>query len=236
MSAAQGLPTGAAKTAAVRGMFDRIAPRYDLLNAILTFGLDGHWRRRALRAGTVTPGALVVDVAAGTGDFCRLLAEAGCRPVAVDPSLGMLAVARTRLPDGTPLVAGCAEQLPLPRAGVDAVTCGFALRNFTDLPAALAEMARVLRPGGRLVLLDVAAPTGRLRSWGHRIWFHRMVPLIGGLLSNRAAYAYLPASAAYLPAPAELDALVAAAGFVDVRRRSLGLGAVAAITATRGPR
>jgi len=227
------LPQGREKTAAVREMFDRIAPRYDLLNRILTFGLDMRWRRRVLRSVGIGPGDVVADVACGSGDFCVLGASAGASVVGIDPSTGMLDVARGRVPDAN-LVEAFAETLPLADTSVDAVTCGFALRNFTDLQAALAEMARVLRPGGTAALLDVSVPRSRFVAWGHHLWFDRAVPLIGGLLSDKKAYGYLPASAAYLPPAAEMDEMLARAGFVDVRRRAFGLGAVAAVLATRG--
>lgn len=236
MSTTRDLPRGPAKTVAVREMFDAIAARYDRVNRVLTLGMDLRWRRKALEPTAIAPGDVVVDVAAGSGDFCAMAVERGASAFGVDPSSGMLAVASARLGAGARLVAGTAEALPIGDATADVVTCGFALRNFTDLPAALAEMARVLRPGGRLVLLDVATPEGRARRAVHHVWFHLAVPVLGGLLSDRDAYRYLPQSAEYLPSPPELVAMVAAAGFADVERATLGFGAVAAITATRARR
>ncbi len=224
------LPPAGEKAAAVQAMFDRIAPRYQRLNSLLTFGLDRAWRRAAVAAAAVRPGAIVVDVACGTGDLAALAAAAGARVVGIDSAAGMLARARGR---GAALVRADAAALPLGRASADAVTCGFALRNVVDLPRVLAEAARVLRPAGRLVLLEVAEPSGTLLRWGHRLYFQRLVPLLGALLADRQAYAYLPASTAYLPASDAWPGLLAAAGFTDVRRRLLGAGSVQLLSATR---
>jgi demethylmenaquinone methyltransferase/2-methoxy-6-polyprenyl-1,4-benzoquinol methylase len=145
------LPEGDAKVRAVEEMFDLIAPRYDLLNRVLTFGLDVRWRRVAVRSLGLAPGAVVVDLACGTGDLCREVAVQGHRPVGVDRSAGMLAAART----SAPLVRGDALRLPLADARADAVVCGFSLRNFVALGPVFAECARVLRPGGQLCMSDI---------------------------------------------------------------------------------
>ena len=228
------LPRPAEKAAAVRAMFDRIAPRYDRLNAVLTFGLDRGWRRAAVVAAALRPRDVVVDLACGTGDLAALAAEAGARPIGVDFAPRMLAGARAR---GVPAawLRADAGALPLRAASADAVTCGFALRNFAAIPPVLAEAARVLRPGGRLVLLEVAEPAHPLLRWGHRLYFRRLVPLVGALLADREAYAYLPRSVAYLPPGAALAAMIEAAGFGDVRVRRLGLGAVQLLSACRRP-
>jgi demethylmenaquinone methyltransferase/2-methoxy-6-polyprenyl-1,4-benzoquinol methylase len=223
------LPTGAAKVAAVRSMFDRIAPRYDLLNRIMTFGLDRGWRRRAAAALGLPPGSLVLDVACGTGDLCRDLAAAGHRPIGLDFSAGMLAAAHT----GAPLVQADALALPVATGAVDGVTCGFALRNVESLATLFAELARVLRPGGRVAVLEVAEPGSPLLRAGHRLYFRHLVPLIGGLLSDRAAYSYLPRSAAYLPESAQLREMLETAGLSHARTYPLARGAAQLITATR---
>ncbi|HEX6238384.1 MAG TPA: ubiquinone/menaquinone biosynthesis methyltransferase, partial [Acidimicrobiales bacterium] len=202
------LPRGGDKVAAVRGMFDAIAPRYDLVNRVMTFGMDQGWRRRTVRSLALAPGSVVVDLACGTGDLCRALRAAGLRAVGVDLSHGMLAAARA----SAPLVQGDALRLPLADRVADGITCGFALRNVESLPRLLAEVARVVRAGGRIALLEVATPDNRLLRFGHRLYFGRAVPLIGGLLSDPAAYRYLPRSVAYLPEPAVMLAMIADAG------------------------
>jgi demethylmenaquinone methyltransferase / 2-methoxy-6-polyprenyl-1,4-benzoquinol methylase len=223
------LPEGDEKVRAVRDMFDAIAPRYDLVNRVMTFRLDVGWRRRAVGSLALPPGSTVVDLACGTGDLCRELAAAGLRPLGVDLSFGMLAAAHT----DAPLIQGDALRLPLPTGTVDGVTCGFALRNLVAVEPFLAELARVLRPGGRVALLEVATPPNRVLRWGHRAYFGRVVPVIGGLLSDASAYRYLPRSVAYLPEPPTLRQMIAAAGFTDVDRRLLTGGIAQLILATR---
>jgi demethylmenaquinone methyltransferase/2-methoxy-6-polyprenyl-1,4-benzoquinol methylase len=228
----ESLPVGEAKVAAVRGMFDAIAPRYDLVNRIMTFGLDVRWRRRAVRDLSLGGGSVVLDLAAGTGDLCRDLQDAGHHPIGVDLSFGMLSNART----DAPLVHADVLRLPLPDTSVDGAVCGFALRDLRELPAFFAELARVVRPGGRIALLDVATPANRLLRAGHGVYFGTVVPRIGGLLSDPAAYRYLPRSVAYLPPPAELIAQIEAAGFRPVTRSLLTGGASQLLVATRlGP-
>ena len=223
------LPQGEDKVRAVRGMFDAIAPRYDLVNRVMTFRMDVGWRRRAVRSLALRPGSTVVDLACGTGDLCRELAAAGLEPVGVDLSLGMLAAART----DAPLLQGDALRLPLRAGSADGATCGFALRNLVSLEPFFGELARVLRPGGRIALLEVATPPNRLLRWGHRVYFGRVVPVIGGLLSDAVAYRYLPRSVVYLPPPAEVVAMVEAAGFTAVRRQVLSGGVAQLVTGTR---
>jgi demethylmenaquinone methyltransferase/2-methoxy-6-polyprenyl-1,4-benzoquinol methylase len=212
-------------------MFDAIAPRYDLVNRIMTFRMDVGWRRRAVSSLALRRGSLVADLACGTGDLCRELAAAGLVPVGIDLSYGMLAAART----SAPLVQGDALRLPVRAGAIDGVTCGFALRNLVDLTPFLAELARVLRPGGRIALLEVATPPNRLLRAGHGLYFGKVVPLIGGLLSDQAAYRYLPRSVAYLPEPDRLVGMVADAGFADVERRLLSVGIAQLVTGTRRP-
>lgn len=210
-------------------MFDSIAPRYDLVNRIMTFRLDVGWRRKAIRSLGLGTRSVVLDLACGTGDMCIDLTRSGYRPVGADLSFGMLAAART----DAPLVHGDGLVLPFPDDSIDGVTCGFALRNFVDLEPMLAELARVLRPGGRIALLDVAEPPNALMRWGHGIYFGKVVPVIGGWLSNKAAYRYLPKSVAYLPEPAELRRMIVDAGFDDVERTLLTGGISQLYTGTR---
>lgn len=210
-------------------MFDRIAPRYDLVNRVMTFGMDVGWRRRAIRSLELPPGSLVLDVACGTGDLCRELQEAGMRAIGVDVSWGMLTEAR----GCGALVQADALRLPIADGAADGITCGFALRNVVDLQRLFAEMARALRPGGRVALLEVGQPTSALARAGHQAYFQRVVPLIGRVLSDRAAYAYLPRSVAYLPPPEQLKDMLIAVGLMDIERARLGLGAAQLITASR---
>jgi demethylmenaquinone methyltransferase/2-methoxy-6-polyprenyl-1,4-benzoquinol methylase len=223
------LPEGEAKVEAVRGMFDAIAPRYDLVNRIMTFRMDVGWRRRTVRSLAVRPRSTVLDLACGTGDLCRELSKQGLVPIGVDLSFGMLEAAKT----DAPLAQGDVLRLPMPDAAVDGITCGFALRNFLSLPPFFAELARVVRPGGSIALLDVAEPPNRFLRFGHKLYFGKVVPFIGGLLSDPAAYRYLPKSVAYLPEPDAMLGQIADAGFVDVERRLLSVGIAQLVTATR---
>jgi demethylmenaquinone methyltransferase/2-methoxy-6-polyprenyl-1,4-benzoquinol methylase len=225
------LPEGEEKVVAVRSMFDAIAPRYDLVNRIMTFRMDVGWRRRSVRSLDLPIGSTVIDLACGTGDLCRDLTDHGHVPLGFDLSFGMLTAART----GAPLVQGDVLGLPVPDQSVDGATCGFALRNFAATAPFFVELARVLRPGGRIAILEVAEPPNRLLRFGHSIYFGKVVPFIGGLLSDGAAYRYLPRSVAYLPEPPVLLQQVAEAGFQDVERSLLSVGIAQLITATRRP-
>ena len=226
------LPTGEDKTRSVQAMFDVIAPRYDLVNRVMTFRMDVGWRRRTVGALGLVPGSMVVDLACGTGDLARDLATRRLVPVGVDLSFGMLAAA----PEPFPRVQADGAGLPFPDASVDGATCGFALRNFTDLGETLAELGRVIRDHGRIALLEVSEPPNPIMRFGHGIYFGQVVPRIGGLLSDGDAYRYLPRSVAYLPEPDELRAMAERAGFTDVRRVLLSGGIAQLITATRSQR
>ncbi len=223
------LPQGEEKVEAVRQMFDAIAPRYDLVNRLMTFRLDVRWRRLAVRSLELSPGAVVADLASGTGDLCVELARQHLRPLSVDLSFGMLHADRS----GAPRAQADILRLPFPDAALDGVTCGFALRNLVDLGVFFDELGRAVRPGGRIALLDVATPPNPIMRWGHRIYFGRVVPLIGGLLSDPAAYRYLPRSVAYLPPAADMLTRLRSAGFTTVQRRLLSAGITQLVTATR---
>ena len=224
------LPQGEEKARRVRDMFDAIARRYDLLNRVMTFGLDVRWRRRAVRELRLPRGALVVDLACGTGDFCKELHRSGYRTVGFDFSLGMLGAATTT----APLVAADILRLPLRDGSAEGATCGFALRNVADLQAFFTELARVVRPAGRIALLETSRPTNPILRAGHSVYFNRVVPVIGGVLSDRGAYRYLPRSTAYLPPAAEMQSLLRRAGFPDPARIQLLGGAAQLLLATRG--
>ena len=223
------LPEGEEKVAAVRDMFDAIAPRYDRLNRIISFRLDVRWRRRAIRELALDEGSSVLDLASGTGDLCIDLAAAGLRPFSMDLSYGMLAADRS----GVPRVQTDILRLPVPDSGVDGVTCGFALRNLLDLGDFFTEIARVVRPGGRIALLDVSTPPNPILRFGNSIYFGRIVPKIGAALSDGAAYAYLPKSVAYLPEPDRLVEMLRSAGFDDATHRQLSGGLTQLMVATR---
>jgi demethylmenaquinone methyltransferase / 2-methoxy-6-polyprenyl-1,4-benzoquinol methylase len=223
------LPQGEEKARAVRSMFDAIAPRYDLVNRVMTFRMDVGWRRRTIRELSVPLGSRVLDLACGTGDFCRELAQRGFVPIGVDFSWGMLAAARADVP----LVQADALCLPVPDRSVEGVTCGFALRNFVELEPFFAELGRVVRRHGRIALLEVAEPANPLLRAGHGVYFGKVVPVIGKLLSDGAAYRYLPKSVAYLPPAGTMLKMIETAGFRDVRRELLSGGITQLIVATR---
>jgi demethylmenaquinone methyltransferase/2-methoxy-6-polyprenyl-1,4-benzoquinol methylase len=223
------LPEGDDKKRAVREMFDAIAPRYDLVNRIMTFRLDVRWRRRTVRDLALPAGSTVLDLAAGTGDLCIDLRRVGLTPVSMDLSFGMLAADRS----GAPRVQADILHLPVADGTVDGVTCGFALRNLVDLEQFFVELARVVRPGGRIALLDVGVPRNRLIRFGNSIYFGRIVPKIGALLSDGAAYRYLPKSVAYLPEPPVMLAMLRRAGFADAKHRLLSGGLTQQLTGTR---
>ncbi len=226
------LPPAAEKRTAVRAMFDRIAPRYDLMNRIISAGLDQRWRRVALQSVAVGRGDRVVDLACGTGDLTELAAATGARVVGVDFAGVMLAHAQKR-GIAAAFVQADAAALPFATAGTSVVTCGFALRNFVSLPEVLRELARILQPGGRIALIDVDRPSNPVVRFFHSLYFDRFVPLLGGLLSDRAAYRYLPESTVYLPPTAELLELLRKAGFERVERRSVLFGTAQILTGVR---
>lgn len=227
---AKPLPEGSDKAAAVRTMFDSIAPRYDLVNRVMTFGMDTGWRKRTIASLGLAPASLVLDVACGTGDLCHSLISAGHAAVGLDVSEGMLRAAKT----DAPLVRADALSVPFGDRSFDGITCGFALRNVVSLSCLFEEMARVLRPRGRIALLEVAQPDRAWMRAGHAFYFNKVVPLIGGVLSDRDAYSYLPRSTAYLPERNDLLTMLRAAGFTDVTARPLPLGVAQIINGTRG--
>lgn len=223
------LPEGADKAAMVQSMFDAIAPRYDLVNRIMTFRLDVRWRRRAVRDLALPAGSRVLDLASGTGDLCIDMRRAGLDPVSMDLSFGMLSNDRS----GAPRAQADILRLPVPDGSVDGIMCGFALRNLVDLDVFFRECARAIRPGGRVALLDVGVPHNPLVRFGNSIYFGRIVPRIGALLSDGPAYRYLPRSVAYLPPREELVARLRATGFGDARHTQLSGGLTQLMVGTR---
>ena len=200
-------------------MFDRIARVYDRMNAVMTAGMDARWRERAADMASVEEGGRALDVATGTGDVAvalkRRVGRRG-RVVGVDFSEPMLERARVKAPD-VDFEAANALRLPYRDGEFDAATVGFGARNFSDLHAGLGEMARVVRPGGRVVVLEITSPQRPPLSWFFRLWFDRAVPLLGRLAGDPEAYAYLPNSVRRFPGPRELAAELAAVGLADVR-------------------
>jgi demethylmenaquinone methyltransferase / 2-methoxy-6-polyprenyl-1,4-benzoquinol methylase len=205
-------------------MFDRIAPLYDLMNRLMTAGLDQGWRRAAARA-VVRPGDRVLDLCCGTGDLALAGQEEGGDVTAVDFSAPMLARARSKSSEIVWLEAD-ALHLPLADASFDAVTIGFGLRNVASAEHGLAEMRRVLTPGGRLAVLDVTRPRGLLAPF-YNVWFDALIPAVGKLLPGGAAFTYLPASVRRFPEPRELARLMDEAGFEQIRWRLFAGGIVA---------
>lgn len=210
-------------------MFDAIAPRYDVVNRIMTFRLDVRWRRITVGSLGLPAGSRVLDIASGTGDLCRELSSQGLSPLSFDFSFGMLSADTS----GSPRTQADALSLPVHDGAVDGVTCGFALRNFVDLTPFTAEIARVTRRGGRIALLDVSTPTNPLIRFGNSVYFGKIVPRIGALLSDGPAYRYLPRSVSYLPNRDRLCQMLADAGFDEVTHRQLSGGLTQLITATR---
>jgi demethylmenaquinone methyltransferase/2-methoxy-6-polyprenyl-1,4-benzoquinol methylase len=211
-------------------MFDRIAPVYDAMNRVMTAGLDLRWRRLAA-AAAVRPGDRVLDAACGTGDLALADADAGAREVVgLDFSTRMLERARTKS-EQIDWVQGDMLALPFPDASFDAATVGFGIRNLAELERGLEELRRVLRPGGRLAVLEITRPRGALRPF-FALWFDGLVPLVGRVLPGGDAYTYLPASVRRFPPAEELAALLRSAGFAEVRFRLLGGSIVALHTGT----
>jgi demethylmenaquinone methyltransferase / 2-methoxy-6-polyprenyl-1,4-benzoquinol methylase len=207
----------------VRSMFDRIAPVYDPMNRAITAGLDGRWRRSTARA-VVRAGDRVLDACCGTGDLAIAAQAEGGRVTGLDFSERMLERAR-RKSDEVEWVRGDLLALPFEEESFDAATVGFGVRNVEDLGGALRELRRVLRPGGRLAVLDLVRPKGPL-SLFYGVWFDQLVPLAGKVLPGGAAYTYLPASVKRFPGPEELTEEVCEAGFGQVAHRLLGGGIV----------
>ena len=215
---------------AVRTMFDRIAPVYDAMNRVMTAGLDVRWRRLTARAA-VRAGDRVLDAACGTGDLALADKEAGAGKVTgLDFSAAMLARAK-RKDASIDWVQGDLLALPFADGTFDAATVGFGVRNVADLELALRELRRVLRPGGRLAILEITRPRGALRPF-FSLWFDRVVPRLGRVLPGGAAYRYLPASVKRFPDAESLAGLLRTNGFADVRFRLLAGSIVALHTGT----
>jgi demethylmenaquinone methyltransferase/2-methoxy-6-polyprenyl-1,4-benzoquinol methylase len=200
----------------VKAMFDRIARVYDRMNSVMTAGMHHRWRERAADLAEVGPGSTALDVATGTGDLAIELARRGAEVTGSDFAPAMLELARGKAP-GLTFEEGDALDLEHPDGAFDAVTVGFGARNFADLDRGLSEMARVTKPGGRVVVLEITSPQNPPLSWFFRAWFDRVVPALGRLAGDPDAYTYLPSSVRRFPGPEELAARMAGAGLDDVR-------------------
>ncbi len=214
----------------VRSLFDRIAPVYDAMNRVMTAGLDRSWRRLTVEA-VVQPGDRVLDACCGTGDLAVGAEREGGIVTGLDFSPRMLERARKKSETVT-WIEGDLLELPFENGSFDAATVGFGVRNVADLEAGLAELHRVLRPGGRLAILEITQPRGVLRPF-FSLWFERIVPLLGKVLPGGKAYTYLPASVRRFPGAEELAALLEQRGFEQVRFRLLGGSIVALHTGVR---
>jgi demethylmenaquinone methyltransferase / 2-methoxy-6-polyprenyl-1,4-benzoquinol methylase len=216
----------------VQAMFDRIARVYDLMNSVMTAGLHHRWRARAADLSQVGPGARALDVATGTGDLAIELARRGADVTGLDFSDPMLELARRKAP-GIGWVQGNALELPYDDGEFDAVTVGFGARNFSDLGRGLAEMARVAKPGGRVVILEITTPQKPPLSWFFRLWFDRVVPALGRVAGDSDAYTYLPSSVRRFPGPHELAGEMARVGLEEVRWLLTAGGIIAVHAGTR---
>ena len=223
--------TGRLPAEGVQRMFDRIAPVYDAMNHVMTAGLDRRWRRITVEQA-VRPGDRVLDACCGTGDLALAARAHGADVVGLDFSERMLERARAKSAD-VEWVRGDVLALSFDDASFDAVTVGFGIRNVDDLEAGLRELRRVLRAGGRIGILEITKPRGVLAPF-YRLWFDRVVPLLGKVLPGGAAYTYLPASVRRFPGPEELAALLESAGFTAVRFKLFAGGIVALHVAEAG--
>jgi demethylmenaquinone methyltransferase/2-methoxy-6-polyprenyl-1,4-benzoquinol methylase len=220
VSASGGTPrSGTMSEPQVRAMFDRISGFYDVMNSVMTAGLHHRWRARAADLAALGPGDSALDVACGTGDLAIELARrvgTGGEVIGSDFSEEMLERARAKAP-GLAWEWGNALELPYASGRFDAATVGFGARNFSDLERGLAEMARVVKPGGRVVVLEITTPRKPPLSTFYRVWFDHVVPLIGRLTGEQEAYTYLPSSVRRFPGPEGLAAAMQRAGLSDIR-------------------
>ena len=200
----------------VEAMFDRIASVYDLMNSVMTAGMHQRWRERAVDLAGVGPGSRALDVATGTGDLAIALRDRGADVVGMDFAEKMLEIARQKAPE-IDFRTGNALALDFPDDEFDAATVGFGARNFDDLDRGLAEMARVVKPGGRVVVLEITTPQKPPLSLFFQLWFDHLVPLIGRVAADPEAYVYLPNSVKRFPGPPDLAGRMVAAGMTDLR-------------------
>lgn len=226
------------KAVRVEAMFDAIAPTYERVNAVASFGRDATWRRRAIAAAGVRATDVVLDIACGTGDMIRAFARSNPRPariIGLDFAAGMLASGRfdiAELRKPVELLRGDALRLPLANASVDVVSCAFGVRNFQDLQRGLNEMSRVVRPSGRVIILEFSVPQNPLLRWPYRLYTEFVLPRLGSLISRdtKGAYRYLPSSIESFESPNGLEDRLKLSGLADVRSRRMNLGGVTLLT------
>ena len=234
------MPTGKERSLLVREMFDRIAHRYDLLNTVMTAGLNRLWNRRVVDAASLNPGGTALDLACGTGSLTRDLGRKvgpDGYVLGVDFSREMLRAARSRSTPGVAYRLGDATNLQdVPSDSFDAATIAYGARNIPDLDALFSEMARTLKPGGVAVCLEIARPTGGVSSRFYGLWFDRIVPKLGGLISgDDSAYSYLPESVKEFVAPGELADIIGRNGLQNVTWRRLAGGIITLHRGTKRP-
>ena len=227
------LPAPEEKAASVRAMFDRIAPRYDRVNRLMTFSADQRWRRELVRRLEVGPGDRVLDLACGTGDFAEHCRKRAAETVGLDFSRGMLLAAGERTPGLGLWLQGDALHLPFADGSFTVAVSGFALRNFTAIEPVIRELGRVVALGGRIGLLEVDRPRNPAIRFGHSLYFDRIVPRLGGWIGRDPAYRYLPQSAVYLPEQDEMVRMLMDAGFRQIRKKTPMFGAIQSISAVR---
>lgn len=219
----------------IRSVFERVAPRYDLMNDLMSMGIHRLWKRRFCREASRQPGRCFVDLAAGTGDIAEQLGQPGRQVILVDPSQAMLDVARQRLGEGYRYLLGTAEQIPLPDASVDVLTISFGIRNATDIETALQDITRVLKPGGRFYCLEFSEPAYWLKPF-YDAWSRWVIPRLGAAVAGHPdAYHYLVESIREFPGQREMAGLIEQAGLADVSWSNLSFG-IAAIHRAQKPK
>jgi demethylmenaquinone methyltransferase/2-methoxy-6-polyprenyl-1,4-benzoquinol methylase len=222
------------RRALIRRTFEQVAPRYDLMNDLMSMGVHRLWKSDFVALTAARPGEIALDLAGGTGDIGLALAAAGARVLVADPSPAMMRVGRTR-PGAERIkwIAAEAEHLPFPDASIDLVTISFGIRNATSVADSLHEIARILKPGGRFVCLEFSTPRAWLRPF-YGLWSRTAIPLLGAVVSGRRdAYRYLVESIRRFPDQAEFASMIAATGLTDVRWRDFSFGIAAAHSARK---
>ncbi len=224
------LPNSADKKYYVQHMFDTIAPRYQIMNTIITFGLDRYWRKKALSKLVIPENSLILDLASGPGELADLLGSRGHRMISLDISREMLLANRR---NKTPKVQADCELLPFPEETFDTLVSAFGMRNFPDLSRAFAEVSRVVKPGGSVFFMDISQPRAVVFRSIHKFYFNNIVPLLGAVLSSKSAYKYLPESIAYLPSQYEIIKLLEQHNIENVSHTSYTFDTVQAFIGVR---